>query len=456
MRVDVDARHLTRGQWRMLQSREKAILLSGGFGSGKTVGLGLKLLQLQDENMGVPGILLAQSWRALWSITYRRLMATIRRNFPREMWPKLCDRSGECYLDFGDGVPVFLRSAHDPATFDGLDVGWALGDEARHWPRESHEVLLGRVRRKCPRSQMVYASTPEMNWLADEFNTSKPHRQLIRAPTRENLRNLTPDYVENLKLSYSRRLQQAVIEGLFVTLEGAVYEQVDTTRADSPWLVDYDWREHRHRKTILAVDPGFRHSAWIWIHEIGPMDWVVIHEMMPDGVSDDSCVRMVNALWKEEGLPVDEIWCDPAADQTQSTYSIDTITMMHEIVSRVEAPIRYVTGPYRSIRYGIDKMRTLLGDPEILQPVRMRFSTALAKLERTRGVLRDITAYRYPEEKDGRATHDEPLKDGRTDHSMDALRQFAVGMWLTSPLREKDPKLREIRERGYRLAPRAA
>jgi hypothetical protein len=448
--LQLDRSQMTRGQWTLLNSTEKNVLLAGGFGSGKTVGLGLKLLQLKSDNPGVPGLLLAQSWRALWSITYRRLMAVVKRSLPREAWPKIIDRSGECYLDFGDGVPVFLRSAHDPATFDGLDVGWALGDEARHWPRVSHETLLGRVRIKCARPQIAYASTPAMNWLSDEFNSGVEKRQLIRAPTKENLKNLAPDYIENLRLSYSRRLQQAVVDGLFVTLEGAVYEQVDTANLSSPWFVDYDWRDHRDRKTILAVDPGFRRSAWIWVQEETPTSWVVVHEMMPDDTSDDACVQMVN----DSGLPVDEIWCDPAADQTQSTFSLDTITMMREIESRSNAPIRYVTGPFRSITYGVDKLRTLFGDPEIHQPVRIRFSKSLVQLEKhwKRGVVKDTGAYRYRDDKEGRAVRDEPNKDGVTDHSMDAVRNLAVGLWLTSPLRNVDSKLRKLEERGYKRA----
>jgi phage terminase large subunit-like protein len=235
--INIDRNSITRGQWRVLQSQEKNVLLAGGFGSGKTVALALKLLQLKHENPNAPGVILAQSWRALWSITYRRLVGVLRRNL--EKLPKLVDRQSECYLDFGDGVPVFLRSAHDAATFDGLDVGWALGDEARHWPQHSHEVLLGRVRVKCQRPQIVYASTPSMGWLAAEFNSGLDKRQLICAPTSENAINLSPDYIQNLRLSYSRRMQQAVIDGLFVQLEGAVYELVDVNDLSSPWFVDY-------------------------------------------------------------------------------------------------------------------------------------------------------------------------------------------------------------------------
>jgi hypothetical protein len=448
--VTIKRSTLTRGQERLLTTKTKNVLFAGGFGSGKTVGLGLKLLQLKTANPGVPGLLLAQSWRALWSITYRRLMGVVKRSLPREWHPRLIDRQGECYLDFGDGVPIFLRSAHDDATFDGLDVGWALGDEARHWPKKSHDTLLGRVRVKCKLPQICYASTPALNWLADEFNSNKEGRELIRAPTSENARNLSPDYVQNLLLSYSPRLVRAVVHGEFVVLEGAVYEQVDTTSSSSPWILDYDPKLFPERRTILAVDPGFRRSAWLLFHEIDPTTWICFHELMPDDTSDDACVQRVNDC----GFPVDEIWCDPAADQTQSTLSLDTLQMLKGIELRTRGGIRYITGAFRSIAYGVDKTRTLLGDPANGLPIRICFARRLLQIERglSRGVLRDLAAYRYPETKDDRAVRDEPLKDGKTDHSMDALRHFAIGMWLTSPLRKIDPKLREMELRGYKRA----
>ena len=454
MNIEIPRSQLTASQWRLLQSREKQVLVAGGFGSGKTTAIGLKLVQLKAENPGVPGLLMAQSWRALWSITLRRLMSTLRRILPRSELPVVRDRMGECYLDFGDGAPVFLRSAHDSSTFDGLDVGWGCGDEPRYWPKMSHEVFMGRIRVKCPRSQLCYSSTPALNWLSDEFNSGRPHRELIRAPTSENERNLGPDFIPNLRLSYSRRMQQAVIDGHFVPLEGVVYEYVDLHDPQSGWFVDH--RTSSSLKTILAVDPGYRRSAWLWIQEVSPTQWVVVDQMMPDDKSDEANVQAVN----DRGIPIDEVWCDPASDQTESTMSLDTITMLQQIKGRTKngPAISYITGPYRSLSYGVDKVRTLFGDGD-KQPTRLKFARSLIAQEATmakgrtpRGILRDVMAYQYPEMKDGRSVSDDPLKDGVHDHANDALRYFGVGMWLTSPLRQLDYDLQRSTAQGFRRA----
>jgi len=194
----IDARSLTPAQRKARRCRDTQLFVSGGFGSGKTMGHALKVLQLRRENRGVAGLILAQTWGMLWSTTLRRLFALMRKCGIRY---RVRDRQGECYLDLGDGVPIFLRSAKNIDTFDGLDVGWLTGDEVRHWTIEAYHVALGRRRAKCPLPQAAFFSTPNM-WLLDEF-TDKPGRRLIIAPTKENAKNLAPGYIDNLRLSYA-------------------------------------------------------------------------------------------------------------------------------------------------------------------------------------------------------------------------------------------------------------
>lgn len=450
MDLQILSESLNPGQLKALQSRSPFLLLSGGFGSGKSKWLQLMALVLKWENGVLPGLIIAQNYSELFTNIVEPYLMFLDETLPEEYRPeKRSDRRGREWIQWPDGAMQHLRSADNPSGYGGINVAYLLGDELRFWSRRAYVNAVSRVRLKGKRVQRCFASTPEMGIISDEFDTAKPRHEMIRVSTRENLHNLDPGYVDDLTASYSKRLIKAYLDGELTALEGAVYEQVDVS-GDSPWLVDYDWRDHRGRKTILMVDPGFRHSAWIWAQEVTPTDWVVCHEMMPDDASDDACVQMVN----DTKIPVDEIWCDPAADQTQSTFSLDTIAMMKGIESRTDAPIRYVTGPFRSIRYGVDKLRTLLGDPSCNQPIRIRFARNLVAWERNRprGVLKDLSGYHYPEEKDNHAVRDEPLKDGRTDHSMDALRNFAVGMWLTSPLRHIDPKLKALQDRGYKRA----
>ena len=439
---NIDARSLTPAQRKALRCKDTQLLVSGGFGSGKTTAHALKVLQLKRINVGIPGLILAQTWGMLWSTTLRRLFSVLRKC---GVGYRVRDRQGECYLDLGDGVPIFLRSAKNIDTFDGLDVGWETGDETRHWKHDAYLVALARRRVKCPLPQAAFFSTPNM-WLLDEF-TGKPGRRMIIAPTRENARNLTPGYIDNLRLSYSPRMQKAYIDGEAVILEGAVFEEFDAGPS-SPWLVDYDARRWPQRKTILAVDPGYRRSAWILIHQIHETEWIVFDELMLDDTNDITCAQRVNAL----KYPIDEIWIDPAADNVQSIVGIDILQALRTIQTRGHKPIRMVTDPWRAIPYGVDKLRTMLGGEGL--PMRILFARKLYEQGRGnyRGIIKDLASLRYPEMKDGKPVSDHPLKDGIRDHSCDCLRYFAVGMWLTSPLRRLDPVLNNNTSPGWRVA----
>jgi len=430
------------------------VFFSGGFGSGKTSGASAKLPQLMADNPRAPGLVLAPNWRTMWAVTYRRIMTTLRRIMPKHALPTLRDRHGDCFLDFGNGVPVFLRSAKNVDGYDGLDVGWMIIDEARHMSRMAWNVAQGRMRARCDRPQAIVVSTPEMGWLSDEFDSGRPDRELIVAPTRENAHNLAPGYIENLKESYSPRLWRALVEGIFTILEGAVFEAFDP-RGSSPWFVDFEATPQSvyfaSRRVYLCVDPGYRRSAWLWVVEDDDLNWVVFDELMLDGTSDTIAVRKVN----ERGWPIDEIWCDPAAGNTQSFEGASTLTVLREVKTRTRNAVRTITAANREIAWGVDKLRVLLGDPDNDQPIRIRFARKLLDYERRkeRGIVKDLGAIKYPETKDGRPVVDVPLKDGVTDHSTDALRYWSISRWLMVPkLRRLDARLAATGQAGWKVA----
>jgi hypothetical protein len=332
-------------------------------------------------------------------------------------------------------------------------VAYVLGDEIRHWPRRAFEIAQSRARLKdAKRVQRVYASTPAMGWMSEEFADAKPYRELITAPTRENAANLATDYIENIRGSYSKRLQRAMLEGLFTILEGAVFDDFDP-QPNSPWIVDFAATpEQLSRMTVhVAHDPGFRRSAWLFIALPHPNaeTGIVFDQMQLDGVSDTSAVERVNA----KSYPIDEVWVDPAADATQSIANLDTLAVLRGIKGRLRNTrlIRAVTTPFNDVRFGIDKVRVLLGDGAKLKP-RVTFSRKLFDEEKhqARGIIKSLCSSSFPE-REGRPVSDEPLKDGVFEHARDAFRYWCVGRYLTCPtLRSKDRFIAEQKNLGYR------
>lgn len=442
------------GQVKLLASKAWRVLMAGGYGSGKTTGVCLKLLQLKAFNPGVPGVLVAPTWRMMWRVTLPALMRVCKATLPKAMWPVVRDKTGESYLDFGDGAPVYLASAFNPESLDGLNVGWGVGDELRYWRLESYQILLARVRIPCPFPQLAFASTPVMGWMSDVFNTGRPGHQLITAPTRENLRHLAPNYLTHLRQSYSLRLQRAVLDGIFTVLEGAVFEAFDPNPKTSPWIVPHDprargWQFNKH---YLCIDPGYRRSAWIWIQQLASLQWIVIDQMMMDNTTDGDAVRKVN----NRGWPIDEIWIDPAAKQKQSTMGLDTLTLVRQIKTRTKEPLRWLAGPFREIPYGIDKTRVMLGDQySPMQPLRIGFTQELAANEEGegRGIIRSLGSTRYPDDREGRPVRDLPFED-HGKHAVDAFRYFSVGMWVSNPIlreQEEESRLKDAGP-GYQVA----
>ncbi|HJW76564.1 MAG TPA: terminase family protein [Thermoleophilia bacterium] len=426
--LQLDRRHWSAPQWKWIQSRERFSLLNGGFGSGKSTAGQAKVIKLKADNRGLPGLVIAQTYGALFENIVMPLIAMCEAALPISLVPRLVGAHGSRpHLLFADNCVVHLRSAEKPKSYDGLTVAWLYGDEVRHWSEEAYRVAIARVRiRAAALAQRAFTSTPEMHWMADEFNTQKAGRELIVCPTTSNAHNLVEGYIADLRASYSERRQRALLDGLFTVLEGAVYEELSSDIWNSQHAIDYTYDENR--TTYLAVDPG-RRGAWIFVQQLGKLEWVVFDELMTESVSDAEVVQIIN----RKGYKIDQIWTDPAADATQGAFNLDTIAMIGGVKTRSAGAIRYITAPWTSIRFGVDKVAVLLGNERVGQPIRLRFAKALRKLEegRPRGVVRDMLAYQYPAHKTGHPMPAEPLKDGVHDHA--CLRWdtevFVAGKW---------------------------
>jgi len=438
----------------LLDSLSPFVLIAGGWGSGKSQALLWKLLQLNRDNWPMPGLMIAQTFGALQTNLVEPFLATLERMLPQELCPQMIGRGGsKPAIRFADGTLVHLRSAEHPGGYDGMSAAFLLGDEIRYWSKMAYDVAISRVRLKgAKRPQRCFASTPQVGWMADEYSTGRPNRQLIKAPTSENARNLVDGYIDNIRGSYSPRLQRAMIDGEFVTLEGAVYDAFDP-RPGSPWVLD--WEPSRDdlfgNKVILGVDPGFRKSSILFFIEKDPLDWVCFDQIQLDEASDTMQVDAVN----RKKIAVDAIWVDPAGDATQSATALDTFSALRMVTRKnTNAQVlRAIVPPFTDVAWGTDKLRVLLGGYAGIRPM-LRFTLRLLREEqgRPRGIVRSLQSCTYAE-KQGRPIDDRPLKEGVFEHAVDSARYFATGMWLTNPeLRRRDLFIARQNSIGYRTA----
>jgi hypothetical protein len=455
------ARDFNEAQLAALRCRATNLLCAGGYGSGKTTIGAAKIMQLSSANPGVPGLVIGQSLTAIRST----ILTALAKFMPNKKIPKVWESGpdGRRFISFDGGhTPIYVRSASRPDLLDGLDVGWIVGDEARYWPRAGYDVALGRIRVKCPYPQFFLASTPAVNWLAEEYDAGKPNRPVITMPTWLNQDNLRSDYIDELRTGYSLRLQKAVIEGRFTVLEGAVFDKFDPDPGlkgeRSPWVIDYDFNLHGHKKTFLFIDPGYRRPAVVWVRELAPLQWVAFHQDMTENIPMTHLVDRINRWNLKNQVQVDEVWVDPAALQKDQASEIDVLSAMREIDTRRRRPIRLTTGIFASVAFGIERVRVMLGDPEIGQPIRLKFSRELYDSERRgqanrRGVIKSLQSYAYPDIKEGRVLTDMPIVDPLHSHAVDAVRYGCVGLMLTTPaLRASVKEARNAKNIGVKTA----
>ena len=125
-----------------------------------------------------------------------------------------------------------------------------------------------------------------------------------------------------------------------------------------------------------------------------------------------------------KGYPTMQYFCDPAGVGMQSTSGIGDI----EVFKRYGIFPRFRTDKVsRNIPSGIDLVRSFVENAE--KKARLYVN------ESCKGVIEDFENYRYPEKRDNQTLKDEPLKDGRHDHGMDAIRYFFINKF---PIKKRE------------------
>jgi len=117
-----------------------------------------------------------------------------------------------------DGKKILYRSADEPDSLRGPNLGWAWLDEAALMGRYAWDIMVGRLRR-LP-GKMWATTTPKgYDWLwemfEDQESVSDPHNYfMVRCSSDANI-FLPPDYVESLFSTYSGGFLKQEVGGEF-------------------------------------------------------------------------------------------------------------------------------------------------------------------------------------------------------------------------------------------------
>jgi phage terminase large subunit-like protein len=392
-----------------LASDRKFRCFSAGFGSGKTHAGAVESWRVLREYPGVLLLVVAPTYLELRDYTQRMFFDLIGTDADTAETSPLIERWNKTdqHLTLSNGSEVFFRSADKPATLVGSTVGAFWLDEPARCKSIVWRHLIGRLRSKVGPRRGWITGTPEgYNWVWREFaERERADYGLFTGSTYDNSENLPEDYVEAMTDSYTGAFARANIFGEFVAFEGQVYQF-----SRSKHLTDAAWEPEPDIVYDRTADFGTNNpTAWLWIQEIAGTVYV-FDELEVRRQAVHTIATEVKSRWDslQHGADFGDIagtQHDSNLESYVSNYARDGIIIRTRSGGRVKAGIEVVT-----------RFLTPPGDTRPRLFVHPRCTRLMAAFE----------TYHWPEDKDGLPMGDEPVKDGTSDHLMDALRYWFV------------------------------
>ena len=246
----------TESQRAFVYSQDPFPAFVGGFGSGKTAAGIARLMRLKRYCPNQDVAYYLPTYPLIEDIAFQRFPALFERN---GIDYKLNQQKAVLETDLGR---IIFRNMEQPDRIVGYEVAHSVVDELDTLPidkaRNVWNKIIARNRQKAfthdgkpVRNTVGVATTPEgfrfvyERWVKQQA----PGYVLFKAKTSDNAANLPPEYIENLRNTYSSSLLAAYLEGEFVNLTaGSVYAEFD--RKANMTLETIQPNEHLH----IALD----------------------------------------------------------------------------------------------------------------------------------------------------------------------------------------------------------
>ena len=425
--IDIDIAEIfkpTRKQAEWLTNDALFRLYLGGVGSGKSWALTLFCVLQQIANPNTPGALLGRTYVDLNTVLLPlyfdhldKLQAATGINWIKDY------NKGQSYCELITGSRLWLRPYNRIDKLRGLEVGFGAADESEFSeadPGVIWQVLTGRMRARCPRPGLAFASSPNgLRGITKKFH----HGQLTRDPRfwvtcSTSLDNpYLPDYYFEALQSMSKRRYAQEVEGKVLRPLTSVYS------ITSSHYVDWNWRRHPSLPSVIGVDWGGEDhhvAALAQILEDGT--WIWCDELIVDDASRGKFRKLLRAK-------IDKEWNRAG---TLKLFGVDRAAPLENNWLRGLFGPRGVIVRWADTKHamyvhnGIEMVRDAL-DPAEGSP-KMLFAKSLPRLVKgkTAGIIPGLLSYRYKADAEGNPTTI-PHKDNISDHICDALRYAWIG-----------------------------
>jgi len=416
-------------------SKSFATFGAGGWASAKTwAGLGW-LEQSIFLNPGCTHIIMAPTYKLTRELVSRFIVPALAELIVGES-----RRDETLYL--ADGGRIVYISGHVPERLEMYTAASAWLDEGALVKGIIYTRLNARLREaRAKHRRILITGVPHHGWLKDVFEgRDDADRKIVHLRTSDNL-DLPPDVAERIRASAPARMIDCYLNGQFVAPRGSVYAEFDseihivpwTYRPELPVIPSIDWSPRTPHVLFVQLVPdgvvvaGHRLRKLDQSHEYAGA--VVFDELVLDGGVIALTSRQLCAEIRKRGYRHPHFCCDPAGKAVEATSGTDQIATAIEVLG---ISPRYRTDRAgRSIINGVEHVKALLaasdGVPRLYFATDMmtRCETLPTHL-RARAIGNAMRSYSYPDEKEGKAIVNEPIKDGISDHACDCLRYLVV------------------------------
>lgn len=281
----------------------KFLYMSGGYGSGKTYALCMKLLQLMSLNYGLPGGLTAPNTKMLKRDvipTFREICGEHGIQF------KYNKADGELHFPETKTVIYLYHGEDDGASIGGANLAFMGINEASRCSWNTAQAAFARVRLKnAPCPQIPMSGTPEeFNWVYKKLIENPMNgSRMIYGNSRDNFH--TGDwYVDMLVDSYDEQARQQYVEGKYMPRTGNRFlhsfdrfkhmtEKAERVPGAEVWVC-VDFNVHPMAATLISYVPASRVKLRVFDEiRIAGADTYELADAIKDKVGDK---------WKEAHL----------------------------------------------------------------------------------------------------------------------------------------------------------
>lgn len=408
----------------------------GGLGSGKTfagIVRGLKFSQQprpSGTTIGPRGVCAAINYPVLKDVVIPEFWAITEGTGLVKQYIK-----SEKKAILKNGAEILFRSLDEPNKLRGLQLSWFFIDEGRHVSRNAWDILVGRLRQPGFSHAGWVCSTPNgFDWMWELFHEDSPfHLETAKwygASTMANKLHLPPEYIDDLKVSYSGKWYEQEVLGKFVGLmSGAVFPEWDPVghadvvghRPDLPLYSFWDFGvgdlgvclfaqiEHKEEQT----ETGTKYVTHLYILDaIEAQDW--------------GAAEWANAWhrWLDKyagGRRPTSSWGDPAGKQRSHASGTSVI----DALRAHNVPVN--PAPKKAPDYGILILRNMMAGGRVR-----------VDKERCSRVAAALSTHKWPTDDQGNRVGKQPVHDW-TSHYASALRYGAAALLSHFPKRASKP-----------------